>query len=139
MKVIANKNDVSVSASLGDINYLTEISGNGNVLISDEPEFLGGENKGFNPFELLASSLAACTAATLRMYATRKEWNIGEIKVEVNLTNDTTNKKASLEKNISFGNKDLDEATLERLKKIAEACPVNRLLQNEIEIVSKLA
>lgn len=139
MKVLANKNEVSVTATLGDINYLTEISANGNVLISDEPEFLGGQNKGFNPYELLASSLAACTAATLRMYATRKEWNIGEIKVEVFMSNDSINKKASLQKNISFGNKDLDEATLERLKKIAEACPVNKLLQNEIEILSKLA
>lgn len=139
MKVLANKNEVSVTATLGDINYLTEISANGNVLISDEPEFLGGQNKGFNPYELLASSLAACTAATLRMYTTRKEWNVGEIKVEVFMSNDSINKKASLQKNISFGNKDLDEATLERLKKIAEACPVNKLLQNEIEIVSKLA
>ena len=41
-------------------------------LISDEPERLGGENLGPNPFGLLGAALAVCTSMTIRMYAERK-------------------------------------------------------------------
>jgi len=66
--------EVSVKAVLGNQLYYTEVTAGDNVLITDEPTDLGGQNKGFNPFEILATSLASCTAATLRMYMDRKQW-----------------------------------------------------------------
>src|SRR5918997_3006045 len=52
-------------------------------LTADEPEDAGGKDLGPNPQELLAASLASCTAITMEMYANRKRWDIGEVVVDV--------------------------------------------------------
>ena len=36
-----------------------------------------------HPQELLAASLASCTAITMEMYAQRKGWDIGGVEVEL--------------------------------------------------------
>src|SRR5204863_75283 len=45
----------------------------------DEPESNGGSDRGPNPQEMLAVSLASCTAITIEMYAKRKGWDIGDV------------------------------------------------------------
>jgi putative redox protein len=50
-------------------------------LVTDEPAVAGGGDTGPNPFRLLLSGLAACTAMTLRMYADRKGWSVSSIEV----------------------------------------------------------
>src|ERR1700710_1494312 len=50
-------------------------------LTIDEPSEKGGEDSGPSPQELLAASLASCTAITMEMYAARKGWNIGDVEV----------------------------------------------------------
>ena len=72
-----------VKAVLGNEKYYTEVVAGRNTLYVDEPVAKGGAHKAFNPLEVLASSLASCTAVTLRMYAENKGWDVGEIKVEV--------------------------------------------------------
>ena len=57
----------------------------GNLIIVDKPVALGGKDVGFSPKELLASSLAACTSATVKMYAVRKEWDLREVKIDIKL------------------------------------------------------
>jgi len=57
---------VKVEATIGQEKYFTEVKAGNNLLITDEPLDKGGGNKGFNPFEILATSLASCTAATLK-------------------------------------------------------------------------
>lgn len=131
--------NAEISASIVDVKYITTITTvDGKEVIGDEPESLGGQNKGFNPYELLASSLGMCTAVTLKMYADRKELNLGKIEVNVELEHNTTDKTAKFKKSISFENKDITEKDLKRLMAIAEACPVNKLLSNEILIESDL-
>ena len=126
-----------VLASIGAKKYLTTIVSDGKEIIGDEPTSLGGENKGFNPYELLASSLGMCTAATLKMYADRKDLNLGKIEVKVVLNHYTADKSAVFKKYISFENKEIEEKDLKRLLTIAEACPINKLLSNEIFIETK--
>src|SRR2546427_13224050 len=48
---------------------------------ADEPEENGGDDSGPSPQELLAASLASCTAITIEMYARRKGWEIGDVAV----------------------------------------------------------
>lgn len=38
------------------------------------------------PEELLAASLASCTATTMELYAKRKGWDVGEVEVDVEYT-----------------------------------------------------
>ena len=63
--------------------HTVEIRGGDHVLTADEPRKEGGNDEGPSPQELLAASLASCTAITIEMYAKRKGWNIGEVEVDV--------------------------------------------------------
>lgn len=130
---------VIVKASLGKTKYYTEVVAGENTLITDEPVDKGGQNKGFNPFEILATSLASCTAATLRMYIDRKEWNVEKIDVEVELENFPLTKLAVFKRNVSFEGSNLSDEQLKRLHTIADACPVHKILLNEIEIQTKFS
>ncbi|WP_343632850.1 OsmC family protein [Fluviicola sp.] len=124
----------SVTANIKKELYRIEIeSPTGNVLISDEPLERGGKDLGFSPTELLASSLAACTSATLRIYADQKGWDLQEVKVEIGLDRDEKENKTIFTRKLQlFGN--LDEKQRERLFKVANACPVHKILTNPIEI-----
>ncbi|ASK32048.1 osmotically inducible protein OsmC [Chryseobacterium sp. T16E-39] len=130
---------VTVKASLGKTKYYTEVIAGENTIITDEPIDKGGQNKGFNPFEILATSLASCTAATLRMYIDRKEWDVEKINVEVDLENYPLTKRAVFQRNISFEGTNLDEEQLKRLHTIADACPIHKILTNDIEILTKFS
>ena len=55
-------------------------------LTTDEPLDVGGSDEGPSPLELLAGSLAACTATTMEMYAARKNWDIGGVEVTCEYT-----------------------------------------------------
>ncbi|MCQ4034316.1 OsmC family protein [Kaistella montana] len=125
---------VTVKAILGTDKFYTEVTAGENKIITDEPLEKGGQNKGFNPFEILATSLASCTAATLRMYIDRKGWDVPKIDVEVELENYPQTKNAVFTRNISFEGADLDEDQLQRLQTIAEACPVHKIFHGNIEV-----
>lgn len=124
----------SVTATIKQELYRIQIeSPSGNVVISDEPLEMGGRDLGFSPTELLASSLAACTSATLRMYADRKGWDLREVKLEIDLDWDDKANKTVINRRMQLlGN--LDETQRERLFKVANACPVHKILTNPIEI-----
>src|ERR671939_491308 len=51
-------------------------------LTVDEPLEDGGDDEGPSPQELLAASLASCTAVTIEMYAKRKGWDLGPVEVQ---------------------------------------------------------
>ncbi len=118
--------------------YKIEIkSPTGNIVIADEPTEKGGKDLGFSPKELLASSLAACTSATVRMYADRKQWPLDEVKVDVDLEWDAVANKTVINRKVQFiGN--LDGEQHKRLLAIANACPVHKILTNPIEINTSL-
>ena len=126
-----------VKARIAQEQYQVKIEANGNTIIADEPINEGGLNKGFNPNELLAASLAACTSITLRMYANHKKWELQEVHVDVNLEWDKTTNKTTINRNIELiGN--LDDAKRTRLLAVANACPVHKILSNTIQIDTAL-
>lgn len=125
---------VKVLARIGTEKYYTEVTAGKNKIITDEPLDKGGQDKGFNPFELLASSLATCTAATLRMFIDRKGWSVPEIDVEVEMENYPQTKNTIFTRKISYGEALLKAEQLARLHHIADACPVHKMLHGNIEI-----
>ncbi|RZJ72742.1 OsmC family protein [Flavobacterium sp.] len=123
-----------ITAVIGREKYkMTITSSHGNTLIADEPRHLGGEDLGFSPFELLASSLGTCTAATMRMYSDRKKWELEQVTVRVSVERDDKADKASFVRYIEMkGN--LDKEQCARLLEIADKCPIHRTLEGKIEI-----
>ena len=115
-------------------NYTTKLSStSGNVLIADEPIEIGGQNKGFSPGELLASSLASCTAITLKMYINRKQWQIENIKIDVSINYDKQQNITTIQCKITLP-QNITEEQKNRLIHIAHQCPIHKILVNPIQI-----
>lgn len=129
----------SVKSHIGKELYKIKIqSPGGNVIIADEPVSSGGQDKGFSPFELLGSSLAACTSATLRMYADRKSWDLQEVNLEIEVNQNENRTQTAISRKIELiGN--LNDEQKARLIAVANACPVHKLLTNTIEISTELS
>ena len=96
----------------------------------DEPQESGGDDGGPDPQELLAASLASCTAITMEMYAGRKGWDIGHVEVDVEYTPAERGCPTKFELVLRLP-ADLPDEQVERLKVIAAKCPVHRVLDGE--------
>jgi putative redox protein len=100
-------------------------------LTVDEPIDAGGEDLGPDPRELLAVSLASCTAITIEMYADRKGWDVGHVEVDVEYTPADRGCPTKFELVVRLPD-DLPEEQVERLRVIAAKCPVHRALDGEV-------
>ena len=98
---------------------------------ADEPEDNGGEDSGPSPQELLAASLASCTAITVEMYAKRKGWDVGDVSVDVDYEPAQRGSPTRFAMSVKFP-KELPEDQRERLMQIAARCPVHRTLEGEV-------
>lgn len=123
---------------IGKEKYHCEIRWKKGVLHMDEPESSGGKDKGPDPYSTFLASLAGCTLATLRMYIDRKEWDIPEIHIRLNMSQKNEGEIVTfIHREITFAN-EVSPDQKERLLLIAEKCPVSKLLSNTIDIHTKL-
>lgn len=99
-------------------------------LVTDEPVEVGGEGSAPAPHELLPAAIASCVSTTLVMYARRKGWELGGVRVDVSYEHRTTPRRADI--TIGLG-ADLDAEQVELLEKVAAACPVRRSIETEFE------
>jgi putative redox protein len=107
-------------------------------LIVDEPEETGGGDQGPTPTELLAASLASCTAITIEMYADRKEWDLGEVEVMADFQEATSDSPATFKVDIK-AHCELTDEQRDRILTIAHKCPVHRALMGaDVEIDDSL-
>jgi putative redox protein len=113
----------------GRLEQTVEIRGH--RLTADEPRDHGGDDSGPSPQELLAASLASCTAITMEMYAQRKGWDVGDIAVNVNYEPAQRGSPTRFTMAVELP-KELPEDQRERLMQIAAKCPVHRALEGEV-------
>ncbi|MBK5219010.1 MAG: OsmC family protein [Thermoleophilia bacterium] len=104
----------------------------GHELVVDEPADRGGTDTGPRPTQLLASSLAGCTAITIEMYADRKGWDVGRLEVDVELGYEGTVPN-SFAVSIALP-AELSEEQRHRLLAIATKCPVHKVLAGEASV-----
>jgi putative redox protein len=108
-----------------------EIEIRDHTVVADEPKEQGGENAGPSPQELLAASLASCTAITMEMYAQRKGWDIGDLAVHVDYEPAQRGSPTRFRMTVDLP-KELPEEQRERLMQIGAKCPVHRVLEGEV-------
>ena len=109
------------------------------IIPTDEPFESGGNDHGMNPYDLLASSLAACTAMTLRYYARHKGIELGFFQVKVNITKQIdpeAGKTVHVFTRELYFDEMLTPEQQEKYKEIASKCPVHRALTGEIQIAT---
>jgi putative redox protein len=122
---------MKANAKRVDGNFKHTVSVGRHKVTVDEPESNGGSDKGPNPQEMLAVSLASCTAITIEMYAKRKGWDIGEVAIDVDYEPAQRGSPTKF-KMIMHLPKELPEDQRERLQQIAAKCPVHRTLEGEV-------
>jgi putative redox protein len=120
--------------------YRGEVRAGRHRLVVDETPEVGGEDEGPNPYQLVLAGLVQCTAATLRMYANRKGWDLGRVTVRARVlrTGEGADKVERIERTITVDG-DLDDEQLARLAQIADRTPVTRTLRRGLVIDSTLA
>ncbi len=100
-------------------------------LTADEPSEHGGEDAGPSPQQLLAASLASCSAITMEMYARRKGWDIGDVKVDVDYEPAQRGSPTKFQIAVRLP-KELPEDQREKLMQVVTKCPVHRTLESEV-------
>ena len=100
-------------------------------LTVDETPDHDGDDEGPNPQELLAASLASCTAITMEMYAKRKGWDIGPVEVECEYTPADRGCPTAFKLTLRLPS-ECSEEQVEKLRVIAAKCPVHRTLEGEV-------
>ena len=112
-------------------NYTHDVEVRDHHLVADEPADAGGDDHGPSPQELLAASLAACTAITMEMYAKRKGWNVDGLEVDCDYTPAERGSPTRFELVMRMP-AHLSDEQVERLRVIAAKCPVHRTLEGEV-------
>lgn len=124
--------EVSVAA-VNRSAMTAEITARSHSLAADEPASHGGNDTAPTPVELLLAALASCTVLTMRMYADRKRWEVGEIRATATGMTDRASQLRSAVVSLSIAG-ELDDAQRRRLIEIAGKCPVHRTLASALTI-----
>jgi len=115
----------SAHSIAGTLRHEIDVNGR-HTIVTDEPESLGGTDTGPAPHELLAATLASCVSTMIVLYAQRKAWDLGDIRVDVDYDADVTPRAVEVTVHLSEG---LTSDQTQRLKRVADTCPVRRALE----------
>jgi putative redox protein len=112
-------------------NFRHDVKVRSHTITADEPSDRGGGDSGPSPQELLAASLASCTAITIEMYAKRKAWDVAGLTIDVEYSPADRGSVTRFDLVMKMP-AHLSEDQVERLSAIAAKCPVHRTLEGEV-------
>ena len=124
-----------VESQFGEGPLQQKLSAGGLHFLSDAELSKGGSGTGPSPHEYLGAALAACTSMTLKMYASRKEMNLENAIVTVDIERADDIEKFTRDIQL-IGNLNAEEK--ERLMEIANKCPIHKALAGQIQIKTQL-
>src|SRR4051812_23255438 len=116
---------VTATARSSGASLRQEVRTGRHAVVVDEPGCLGGTDSAPSPYQLLGAALASCVLLTMRMYADRKGWELGDTTVDVCLDRDDDPTTATVTLRLSDA---LSDDQRERLQRVARACPVSKTL-----------
>lgn len=96
------------------------------IINADEPVNNKGTDLAPTPFDLLNSSLASCTAIYLRLFAAKNNFEIGEIKIKLQIKKMESGGFVFI-RTLYFENL-LNESKISLLLKAAENTPVTKII-----------
>jgi putative redox protein len=114
-----------------------QVEADGRTTVVDLAAAQGGPGEHPNPDETLLAALGGCTLITLQMYAKRKGWDLGAIKVRVTMDVAGGDVPPHIVQTVQLGD-GLDAEQRERLEQIAGRCPIHRLLAGPMTFEDRL-
>ena len=115
----------SAIGSCDSLCYQTDVNGR-HVLVTDEPEAIGGNDLGPAPHELLPAALAACISTMLSLYARRQRMHIGDIRVDVEYDAHATPRIFDVTICLP---ETVPDDQLMRLRQVVQTCPVTQAFE----------
>jgi putative redox protein len=109
----------------GTLRHEVDVNGR-HTIVTDEPIRDGGTDEGPAPHELLPAMLAACVSTMIMTYANARGLDLSELRVEVVYESEPTPREVQLVVHVPEG---LAPHHAERLRRIADTCPVKRALE----------
>lgn len=112
----------------------------GHIWYVDEPVAKGGQDTAPNPMQILLSALGACTTVTLEIYADGHGIKLEHVQVDLVLNPEGESEAGQniISRKIILKG-DFTEDQHKRLLKVAESCPVHKLLTSNIQIHTELS
>jgi putative redox protein len=118
----------------GTMRHEIDVNGR-HTIVTDEPESLGGTDVGPAPHELLPATLASCISTMIVLYAKRKGWDLGDVRVDVEYHYEDEPRRFDVEVHLPDG---LTDDQLVRLRRVADTCPVRRALEGSFVFDERL-
>jgi putative redox protein len=109
----------------GTLRHEVEVNGR-HTIVTDEPTRLGGTDTGPAPHELMPAMLAACVSTMIMTYANARGLDLGDLRVDVVYDPEPTPRQVEVVVHVPAG---LSHDQVERLRRIANTCPVKRALE----------
>jgi putative redox protein len=109
----------------GQLRHEVDVNGR-HVIVTDEPENLGGTDAGPAPHELLPAMLASCVSTMITLYARARDWKVSDVRVEVVYDSESTPRHADVRIYLPDG---LTSDQVRRLRRVADTCPGKRALE----------
>ena len=146
------KSPVVRISETGEGKFQNLVQSGSHRLFADEPKSYGGDDTGPSPYDFLSIALGACTTMTLRLYAEHKKLPVRRVSVDVDHAKvhaadcmecaeedrARSGKIDRFERVISIDG-DIDAATRERMRQIADRCPVHKTLHAGAAVVTRLS
>jgi putative redox protein len=105
------------------------------TIFTDEPEDLGGLDMAPTPHELLPAALASCVSTMIALYVQRKEWTIGDVRVDVTYDAESVPRRFGVNVQLPEG---LSEDQVARLTRVAQTCPVARAFETGFTVDERI-
>ena len=127
---------MSVTSSKKIEGLAFQIESSGFSVPVDVSEKLGGKNSAPDPHDYIEIALAGCTIITVQMYANRKKIPLDFTDVTVKITAEGAINEILRE--VRFVGEGLTAEDRESLLKIADKCPIHKLLSAGVKITTKM-
>lgn len=144
---LAARDGEVVVAHLGEGKFPQAVLAADHRFRADEPRSVGGENSGPGPYDLVLAGLGACTNMTVSLYAERKGWRLDRLETRLRHERIHAEDCAACETRAGMIDKikreiivegPLDAGQRQKLREIADKCPVHRTLHSEVPIETEL-
>lgn len=108
----------------------------GQQIITDAPTDNNGKGEAFSPTDLVATAFVSCMLTIVGIHCDKNGHSFENGRAEVTkVMGDAPRRIARLEIDLNLSGNGWDEALCERIKRVAEACPVAQSVHPDIEVI----